>query len=59
MDPSPALKAEGSGVNLEPTGEQSLLSAIPQHASSHLPEQQMMVPATTTEKLKVWEYLDS
>lgn len=59
MDPSPALKAEGSGVNLEATGEQSLPFPTPQHASSHLPDQQMMVPATTREKPKVWEYLDS
>lgn len=59
MDLSPALKAKVSGINVEPTGEQSLLSAIPQHASFHLPQWQMMLLATTRDKPKILEYSDS
>lgn len=46
-------------LTYKPTAEQSLLLAIPQQASFHLPQWQMTFPATTTNKLKMLEYLDS
>lgn len=47
--PLPGLKAKVSGVNIEPTGEQ------PSHNTHH----SIHHSATTRDKLKILEYLDS